>query len=311
MDASNLTIPPYHRLPAAEGTGMRHAWDFFGRDDVRGTLNFLTAERRRDALGSVRTGETVNLTLPLDQPDIPPFSRSSLQHEVYAANEFSWGDRVSGMDPQSSSQWDGLLHVSHSTHGFYGGRRGGAAALSEIGIDAWAQSGIVGRGVLVDVPRHLGQSDPLSGRALSAEELSQMLAAQGSALRPGDVLCLRFGWADGYRALDPETREQYMRRPSCDGMSATESTAAMLWDHQIAAVVSDNPTVEAQPGDRELGFLHHRLLTMLGMPFGELFDLDALSSHCSLTGEWDFLFVSVPWNLPGGVSSPANAVAVV
>lgn len=306
-----MSFPPFDRLPLAEGTTMRHAWDVFGRADRLGTVNFLTPAARLAALGSVRSGETINLSLPLDQPDVPPFGRERLSHEVYAANDFSWGDRVAAMDPQASSQWDGLLHVSHGTAGLYGGRTGTALEKADLGIDSWARTGIVGRGVLVDVARHLGGDDPLGGRAVTADDLRRMLESQGSELKPGDILCLRFGWLDGYRALAASDRAAFMRRPSCDGLSADESTAAFLWDARTTAIVADNPTVEAQPGDRTRGFLHHRLLTMLGMPLGELFDLDALAAHCHRTGDWDFLFTSVPWNLPGGVGSPANAVALV
>ncbi|MGB4135749.1 MAG: cyclase family protein [Microbacterium sp.] len=311
MTSSNTAPPPYDRLPLAEGTAMRHAWDVFGADDRMGTLNFLTPERRRAALDVVRRGETISLTLPLDAPDVPPFAREPLVHEAYAANGFSWGDRIAALDTQSSSQWDGLLHVSHGAHGFYGGRRGAASDNRDIGIDAWARSGIIGRGVLVDVAHHLATSDSLSGRAVASDDILRMLEAQGTELRPGDILCLRFGWLEGYLGLDATDRADYMRRPTCDGVSAVETTAAMLWDRQVAALVSDNPTIESQPGNRDDGFLHHRLLTMLGMPMGELFDLDALAAHCHRSQTWDFLFVSVPWHLTGGVASPANAVAVV
>lgn len=295
----------------ADGTDMRHAWDVFGRADQLGTLNLLTPERRHAATRSVRTGATFGLTLPLDALTTPPFGRVALQHETYAANDFSWGDSVTALDTQSSSQWDGLLHVSHNSLGFYGGRNEETLAAAPLGVDAWARTGIIGRGILVDVTHHWGTTDALAGRALTAEQLHEMLHAQGTEVHPGDILCLRFGWMDAYRALPDSRHEQYMARPSCDGVSAVEGTAEALWNMQVAALVADNPTVESQPGSRSAGFLHHRLLTMLGMPLGELFDLDALAEHCRAHGTWDFLFTSVPWNLTGGVASPANAVAVV
>lgn len=290
---------------------MRHAWDVFGRHDQLGTLNFLTPERRRAAAQSIRLGDTIGLTLPLNTPGTPPFGRAPLQHEIYAANEFSWGDTVTSLDTQSSSQWDGLLHVSHKKLGFYGGRTKQSLQRAPLGVDAWARTGIIGRGVLIDVAHHWGTDDALSGRALSAEELLDLLHAQGTELRPGDILCLRFGWPGAYRWLEESRRTNYMARPACDGVSAEEKTAETLWDLQVAALVADNPTVESQPGDKNAGFLHHRLLTMLGMPLGEMFDLDALAAHCHAHDTWDFLFTSVPWHLPGGVASPANAVAVV
>ncbi len=38
-------VPTYAELPSFENTGDHCAWDFFGRDDQLGTLNFLTADR--------------------------------------------------------------------------------------------------------------------------------------------------------------------------------------------------------------------------------------------------------------------------
>jgi kynurenine formamidase len=311
MKPSNMHPPRYLELPMAEGTDMRHAWDVFGRDDQMGTLNFLTPERRRAAARYIRTGMTIGLTLPLDAPAAPPYNRAPLQHEIYAANDFSWGDSVTSLDTQSSSQWDGLLHVSHKKLGFYGGRTEQMLPTAPLGVDAWARTGIIGRGVLVDVAHHWGTADALVGRALTVDELHDMLRAQGTEVRPGDILCLRFGWPSAYRALPDSRRAEYMNRPSCDGVSAVAMTAEALWDLQVAALVADNPTVESQPGHRSAGFLHHRLLTMLGMPLGEMFDLDALAEHCHARGTWDFLFTAVPWHLTGGVASPANAVAVV
>lgn len=311
----DATPPTYDALPVLSGTDLRHAWDVFGRDDRLGTLNHLTGARRLSALGVVRTGETVNLTLPLDRPDPPPFGRSPLQHHVYPANGFSWGDRIEQLDMQSSTQWDGLLHVHHKEHGFYGGRDGAAQANRTLGVDAWAELGIVGRGVLLDVGRHLARTDPgydpLAGRAVTADVLSQVAQQQDTELLPGDILCLRFGWYERFCRLDGPARSHLIAQPTTVGLSARAETAAFLWDHRVAAVACDNPTVEVQPGNREDGFLHHRLITMLGMPLGELFDFEALAVSCAESGRWDFLFVSVPLNLPGGVGSPANAIAVM
>lgn len=299
----------------AGATGLRHAWDFFGRADTLGTLNFLTPERRRGALAAVRSGRTVGLSLPLDAPDPPSFGRGSLQHEVHAVNSFSWEDRITWMDPQASSQWDGFLHVGHRDVGLYGGRPGPPESSDALGIHNWAEVGIIGRGLLLDVEAYLVSLDldydPTRRFDVEPHHLEAVLAAQESSIEPGDILCLRFGWHRGLAARPKAERDRLSARPECAGLSAAEDMASFLWDHQVSAVVTDNPTVEVQPGDRAIGFLHHRLLTMLGMPLGELFDLDGLASECRIRRAWDFVFISVPLNVPGGVASPGNAVALI
>ena len=61
MDASAETrnIPRYSQLPIIEGTGERHSWDVFGRDDELGTLNFIRPETVVKAAHGVQEGRVV------------------------------------------------------------------------------------------------------------------------------------------------------------------------------------------------------------------------------------------------------------
>jgi hypothetical protein len=76
-------------------------------------------------------------------------------------------------------------------------------------------------------------------------------------------------------------------------------------------VAADNPAVEVAPGSPAVGSLHRRLIPLLGIPLGELFDFERLAEACRTRGRADFLLASVPLHLPGGVGSPGNAVAVL
>ena len=46
------------------------------------------------------------------------------------------------------------------------------------------------------------------------------------------------------------------------------------------------------------------------MPIGELWWLDALADDCAQDGVYEFFLVTQPLNLPRGVGSPPNAVAI-
>jgi hypothetical protein len=50
-------------------------------------------------------------------------------------------------------------------------------------------------------------------------------------------------------------------------------------------------------------------LTYLLSP-GEIFDLEALSKTCQQLNRYSFFLTSMPLNMPGGVSSPPNAMAI-
>lgn len=47
------------------------------------------------------------------------------------------------------------------------------------------------------------------------------------------------------------------------------------------------------------------------MPIGELWDLEALAAECQNQNKWTFLLTSAPLNVPGGVASPPNAIAIL
>lgn len=56
--------------------------------------------------------------------------------------------------------------------------------------------------------------------------------------------------------------------------------------------------------------LHQWFLSLFGLNIGELWDLKALGDHCKKTGRYEFLLTSVPLNVPGGIGSPPNALAI-
>lgn len=311
--AATSDRPAYDELPTIEKLGMPHAWDLFEHN--LGTLQGMTPERVLEAAGRIVDGDTVPLNLPLDQPSPPLFGRDAIEHTVFATDRNTLDDRVDCFYPQGSSQWDGLRHVRAREFGYFGGldEELGPGA-GPLGIEHWAERGIAGRGVLLDLVAHRARTgrgyDPLGGEAIEAEELRELVAAQGVELRPGDVLCLRTGWIDSYLELDRGAREAMASEARISGLAGSEDVARFLWDSGAIAIAADNPTLEVAPGDPAVGSLHRRLIPLLGFAVGELLDLARLAGLCAGDGRWDFMFVSVPLNLPGGVGSPANAMAI-
>jgi kynurenine formamidase len=306
--------PSFDELPAIEKLGLRHAWTVLDGD--LGTLERSSPERIVQAAGLVREGAVLPLNLSLSELEPPLFGREAARHEIFATDRNTLDDRIDAFYPQGSSQWDGLRHVRAREFGFFGGVLEDFAAGREgaLGIEHWARRGIVGRGVLLDVVAHrerLAKSyDPVGAEPIEADELREILDAQGLELRRGDVICVRTGWIDAYRALGAGARAALAVDTRASGLAGSEDMARFLWDSGAIAVAADNPTLEVAPGDPAVGSLHRRLIPMLGFAVGELLDLGALASLCASDSRWDFMFVAVPLNLPGGVGSPANAVAI-
>jgi kynurenine formamidase len=298
--------PAYGDLPTTTA-GLPHAWDVFGSGDELGTLNRIGPDATRAALASVRTGESIGLNLPLDEPDPPLFGRGRPRHRIWEMAPGVQDDVLDDLHLQGSTQWDGFRH-RRDADGFYG-RVDAATAAGPgpvLGVGAWARRGIVTRAVLADVPA----AGVDLARPVSPAGIRAVLDREGVTLRPGDVLAVRTGWMAAYRRADAEGRRLLAEADQCAGLEASDAMAGYLWDAGVAAVVADNPALESSPRPVGLPPLHARLLPLLGMPIGELFDLEAWAVACGRDGRYDALFCSMPLNLPAGVGSPANAMVV-
>jgi Putative cyclase len=323
---STASLPSYDELPVAPGAPAGSSWGLWGPEDKLGCLNLLTAERITAAVTCAVRGSVFNLNLELELPSPPLFSRSAFAHIVH---DFPVGhdDELSGWNTQSSSQWDGFRHMRHPVYGHYNG-----VADGDHGIDHWARRGIVGRGVLADVARwraSVGRPiDPAGPTVIEIEDLMATLDAQGVEIETGDILLVRTGWISWYRGLGTEARIDLAHTPhtpAC-GLNRGVDSARALWNLHIAAIAADNPALEVMPfgfGDKDEArhwkddpgraadtMLHFSLLGLLGLPIGELFDLDALAEDCASDGRYTCLLTSAPLNLSAGVASPPNALAI-
>jgi kynurenine formamidase len=294
----------YDELPELGDLGVRHAWDVW--PNSLGTLNRITPESVLSALAIPRQGRRISLDLPLGSVDPPLYGRTQLTHRVFDRNRNMVEDELTYLDPQGSTQWDSLRHIRAGRFGHF---RGGPGP--ELGIDAFAGHGLVMRGVLLDLPAYWGQpSDAFTERSITAAELAACAGQAAVTIEEGDLLLVRTGWLAAYRSRGGVPGDM-LAMPTSVGLDASADMARFLWDSGCCAVAADNPAVEVLPGSREVGSLHRRLIPALGMPLGELWDLDGLAAACAQAGHYEVCVVSVPLRVPGGVASPANAVAII
>lgn len=94
------------------------------------------------------------------------------------------------------------------------------------------------------------------------------------------------------------------------GLEPGKATVRWLWDSGAVAVAPDNPALEAFPFDPVGTNLHSNLIALLGIPIGEMWDLDGLAADCAADGRYAGLLTAAPLNLHGGIGSTANALAV-
>ena len=318
-----MELPRYADLPAFEKTGERYAWGAFGDGDQLGTVNHLTPERVLAASRLVRHGRVINLSLTLDFPTTLYHgeTRGGYKHRM-TTNRGGRDDLLDNFAMQGSSQWDGLRHVRYREFGYYGGLQDEDVDGRELlGIEAWAQHGIIGRGVLIDAERWFASKGaplvPTTRTGITGADIEACASSQGVALEDGDILLLRTGWLTWFKGLSPDEQEALRGRLNpgetgldMPGLDPATATAAWLWDRRVAAIAADNPALEALRVDAEVGFQHRRLIALQGMAIGELWDLDALAEDCAADGVYEFMLVSAPLNVPGAVGSPINAHAI-
>jgi kynurenine formamidase len=324
-------LPSYDELQRRVDAPPGTTWGLFGETSDLGTLNLLTAERVLAAKELAREGRAISLDLGLSDIQIPPsHQRSGLDHVLFGNGVCHRDDHLH-LYTQAATHFDGFGHMRHHHHGFYNGAPDESVVSGErLGIDHIARRGIIGRAVLVDIPRFLDavgrpQLDHREGEPFGIDLVEQVLEHQGVQRLPGDIILLRTGWLDHYfNTLSAEERRAMPGRLRSPGLIQAHETLAWLWDTRVSVIVSDNagvecfPPVPTSPFNRDMpadagippGLMHPTLIAIMGFVIGELWWLDELASDCALDGVYESLFVAKPLNLRGGVGSPANALAI-
>jgi kynurenine formamidase len=303
-------------------------WGRWGADDQRGTLNLITPECVVAAAALVRRGRSISLALPYDEsgPQSGAFNRFNPIHLMVrdgadalagsAVRDFYGGvdrhfrgtDDVVIMPLQCGTQWDALSHVvfDDKIYNGYGadvvGSRGALRNDVRNGSDS-----LVGRGVLLDLPRTLGVPWLEPGTVIGAAELDRAVALAGVTVGAGDILLVRTGQIAQVRA-DGAWGDYVGGSAPGLGLSAVE----WLTRHDIAAVATDTFGLEVRPNETAdvMQPLHIVLLVHVGMWLGEIFDLEVLAADCADDGVYEFLFCGPPLPFSRAVGSPLNPMAV-
>src|ERR1700722_8677698 len=94
-NAANVTddgvIPAFDALPRLPGSGVRHAWDVWGRGDNLGSLNRLTGPVVAAAASGVRTGGRIRAALPAGRPRPAVLRQEGVQAQLRADGAWRLG----------------------------------------------------------------------------------------------------------------------------------------------------------------------------------------------------------------------------
>jgi kynurenine formamidase len=282
----------------------------WGPADRRGALNHLTAARMVAAVSEVRLGRTVSLANPIDtEPaeDNPhPAGHEMTSVPRGAGLEFAL-DRVDmNVHGNADSHLDALCHVAYQGE-LYNGTPvsalgpDGAAALS---VDVM-RNGVVGRAVLLDIPRLRGVSWLEPGEHVTAEELAAAEGEQRVEVRPGDLLFVRVGHRRRRSQLGP-----WDAAASRAGLHPL--AARYLAERRVALLGSDGNNDTAPSSVPGVDFPVHVLaMQALGLPLLDYLQFEELLPVCEQSGHWSFLCVIAPLRMPAATGSPVNPIAIL
>jgi kynurenine formamidase len=327
-------------------------WGDFGPDDQRGRMNLLTPARRRDAMKEVITGDVFCLSLPLDRPGgqvlndhrcapvFKPVMRGGNKVFNFPHDQVDprftdvSSDEAVLLYSQYSTQWDAFAHKGslfdvdgsgERKRVFYNGWRivdddeqgvQGDLGARAVSIASMAETCVQGRGVMVDLHRHLGEARTQVG----LEMLQKIMEADQVSVSEGDILCLHTGLGQLIVDSPPQGPDRSIRL-ACAVLDGSDP-ALLNWitDSGIAAIAADNLAVESSStlGVRKnigpLGAvlpLHEHCLFKLGVHLGELWYLTELANWLHQHQRSRFLLTAPPLRLPGAVGSPVTPVATV
>jgi kynurenine formamidase len=301
-------------------------WGRWGADDQIGTLNYTRPEDIVAAARLVQKGKVFSLALPFDnrgpqggKTNYPSTGRFNPVHvmlrtgtDAYSgvldARKIRSADDLIIMPMQCGTQWDGLGHIFYGDHMWngYDVRTVTSFGAQKCGIEQ-TRDRMVGRGVLLDIPRLLGQEHLPDGFAVTSDLLDSAERHFGAEVGRGDFLLVRTGQV-----------EAKLRDGNWDGYAGGDAPGLAFetldWLHkkELAAIATDTWGVEVRPNESDEANQpwHWISIPIMGLTVGEIFDLGALAKDCAEDKRYEFMFVAPALPVTGAVGSPVNPLAI-
>jgi kynurenine formamidase len=298
--------------------GKGYGWVWGEKDEV-GSLNAMTPQTIKAALGLVKEGKVYDLGVPYDresykwpghnpaeiitfrgpegvkrQGDFPPILDPKINPKKLA-----WHSCALFINDNVGTQIDGLGHVTvgddnHWYNGYPESKWGGNWGVRK--CDATTIPPIVTRGVLIDVAALRGKGKPLPAHyKITATDLEGALERQKTKLRPGDTVLIRTGslqfW--GVNGSDHKKLAEH------DSAGIDLAAAKWLVEQQGAILIgADTSSLEHGPPSNEPGELlpvHRYLLVEQGVHIGEFHFLEDLAKD----GVYEFCYVCMTNKIRG------------
>jgi kynurenine formamidase len=282
-------------------------WGRWNEGGERGALNHLTPARIAAAARLVRSGTTVTLSQPLETEARIDVPEPADHHMTMLPGDDGFAKDYIGLDYHNDGQShiDAFCHVAFDGFLFDGSPASSVTAQgAHAGTIAVLRDGLVGRGVLLDVPRTRGVPWVEPGEHVFREDLEAAEHAEGLRVGAGDILLVRTGHTRRLAELGPwdTPREKAGLHPTA---------APFLAARGVAALGSDGNSDTAPSTTEGVGFpIHVLALNAMGVHLLDYLQFEDVARHCEAVGRWEFLFAAAPLRIVGGTGSPINPTAI-
>ncbi len=299
-------------------------WGRWGKDDVLGTLNLITPEKRKAAASLVSEGLTASCARPITydtvsdaQFPVHHFMMVSGEHEMppefigrYTPSPADMfligphGTTVTHLDAPSHTIWRSdpskpfTIYNGQSAKGI---RKDTGATVGSIEI---AGGGIVTRGVLLDLVGLFNVEWLEPGTAIFPEDLEAAEKRQGVRVEPGDLLFVRTGHVKRRNQMGPvDPPNRYA------GLQA----ACLPWlRERDVAVLSCDTAQDVGPYQYpRIGYPIHGIgMAAIGLWLLDNSNCEELVEVCERLNRWEFLVSVGPLKWQNGTASAVNPIAL-
>jgi kynurenine formamidase len=287
-------------------------WGRWGPDDERGALHFLTPARVIAAAGLVQDGVSVTLSLPVNTIATADNPKPA-DHHMTAVGNVAGSPPVHFLKDYIGSDYhnDGHTHIDALCHVGYEGRLYNARSVDAVTPDGAGVNsievltdGLVGRGVLLDIPRVRDRPWLEPGEHVFPEDLERAEHEQGVTVGEGDILLVRTGHARRLAELGSWN--------TADTKAGLHPTAMRFVAERGVAVLGSDGNNDTAPSSTEgVDFpIHVLAVNALGIHLLDYLQLEPVQSKCEAVGRWEFMLVAAPLRIVDGTGSPLNPIAI-
>jgi kynurenine formamidase len=288
-------------------------WGRWGESDQRGALHHLGPGRVAAAARLVRDGVSVTLSLPLNteaaacNPEPADHHMTMLGDVDIGSGSLRFHKDYVGVDYHN----DGHTHIDALCHVIYEGllyndQPADAVTHDGAGVDAIEvlKDGLVGRGVLLDIPRLRGVPWLEPGEHVFRSDLEAAERAQGVSVEAVDILLVRTG--------HPHRLAELGAWDTTTAKAGLHPTAMpFIAERGVAALGSDGNSDTAPSTTEGVGFpIHVLAINAMGVHLLDYLQFEDLRERCEAENRWEFLFATAPLRIPRGTGSPIHPIAV-